>query len=89
MPGELARGGRLQALRIKDQPGCFTGNWDGRMKVGDTFDVEWIDLQDVESPKDDLRRRGRADGAAAFQRGEGIGYGNNAIYFTCSDGGPA
>jgi secreted PhoX family phosphatase len=89
VPGELARGGKLQALKIKDQPGCFAGNWEGGIKVGDTFDVEWMDLQDVESPKDDLRHRGRAAGAAAFQRGEGLWYGNNAIYFACTDGGPA
>lgn len=88
-PGELARGGRLQALRIKGDPGRFTGNWDGRIKVGDAFEAEWMDLEEVESPKDDLRHRGRAAGAAAFQRGEGIWYGNKAIYFTCTDGGPA
>ena len=89
VPGELARGGKLQALKVKDKPGCFMGNWDGRLKQGDTFDVEWMDLENVESPKDDLRHRGRAAGAAAFQRGEGIWYGNHAVYFCCTDGGPA
>jgi len=89
VPGELAKGGRLQALRVKNKPGYFMGNWDGRLKQGDAFEVEWMDLENVESPKDDLRHRGRAAGAAAFQRGEGIWYGNQAIYFCCTDGGPA
>ena len=90
VPGELARGGRLQALRIKDKPGCFTGNWagSGRIGVGEPLEVEWMDLEEVESPKEDLRHRGRAAGAAAFQRGEGIWYGNQAVYFCCTDGGP-
>ncbi len=90
VPGQLARGGRLQALRIKDKPSCFTGNWSGeRIAPGQPLDVEWMDLEEVESPKDDLRHRGRAAGAAAFQRGEGIWHGNDAVYFCCTDGGPA
>ncbi|HYE97997.1 MAG TPA: alkaline phosphatase PhoX [Planctomycetota bacterium] len=90
VPGQLARGGRLQALRIKDKPGCFTGNWSGeRIAVGQSLDVEWMDLDEVESPKDDLRHRGRAAGAAAFERGEGIWTGKDGIYFTCTTGGPA
>lgn len=90
VPGRLARGGRLQALRIKDKPSFFTGNWTGeRIPVGSRLDVEWLDLEDVESPKDDLRRRGRAAGAAAFERGEGIWAGSDGIYFCCTTGGPA
>lgn len=90
VPGQLARGGRLQALRIKDKPSHFTGNWTGeRIQVGSRLDVEWMNLEDVESPKDDLRRRGRAAGAAAFERGEGIWAGSDGIYFCCTTGGPA
>jgi secreted PhoX family phosphatase len=48
-----------------------------------------MNLEDVESPKDDLRRRGRAAGAAAFERGEGIWAGSDGIYFCCTTGGPA
>jgi uncharacterized protein len=90
VPGQLARGGRLQALRIKDKPSFFTGNWGGaRLAAGQAVDVEWMDLEDVESPKDDLRHRGRAAGAAAFERGEGIWTGGDGIYFCCTTGGPA
>lgn len=90
VPGQLARGGRLQALKIKDKPSCFTGNWSGeRVAVGQVLDVEWMDLEDVESPKDDLRHRGRAAGAAAFERGEGIWTSKDGVYFACTTGGPA
>jgi hypothetical protein len=89
-PGRLAEGGRLQALKIKDKPSCFTGNWKGeRIEPGRSLAVEWIDLEDVEAPKDDLRHRGRAAGAAAFERGEGIWTGDGEIYFACTTGGPA
>jgi secreted PhoX family phosphatase len=49
--------------------------------------VTWIDLDDVESPEDDLRFRGFASGAARFARGEGMWYGRGAIYFACTNGG--
>jgi secreted PhoX family phosphatase len=34
-----------------------------------------------------LRRRGLAQGAACFARGEGAWYGNDAIYVACTNGG--
>jgi secreted PhoX family phosphatase len=88
-PGRLARGGRLQALKVKDKPGLTTRN-DGKgpsVPVGAPLEVEWVDLEDVESPGDDLRRQGFARGAAAFSRGEGIWYGRGAVYFACTSGG--
>lgn len=88
VPGKLAQGGKLQALKIADKPGIHSGNWDGdRIPVGLMLDAEWIDLENVESPKDDLRHQGRAKGAAGFQRGEGIWTGKDGIYFVCTDGG--
>jgi hypothetical protein len=90
VPGQLARGGRLQALRVRDRASLFTGNWSSaRIPVGMRLDVGWTDLEEIESPKDDLRHRGRAAGAAAFQRGEGIWAGSDGLYFCCTDGGPA
>ena len=52
------------------------------------MDVEWIDLDNIDNPNDDLRFRGFEDGAARFARGEGMWYGNDAIYFACTNGGP-
>lgn len=88
-PGKLAEGGRLQALAIKGQPGASTTNHDTRFwNVGDWAEAEWIDMDDVESPAGDLRRRGHAAGAALVARGEGIFWGANELYMTATSGGP-
>ena len=90
-PGALDRGGRLQALAISDER-CFDArNWnnDGtdNMLLGSTLPVQWIDLDDVESPEDDLRYRSYDAGAARFARGEGIWMGDGLLHFVCTTGG--
>jgi len=87
--GDLAAGGKLQALAIKGRPGADTSN-DGKgetIAVGKPVDVEWVDLDGIDAPKDDLRKRGREKGAATFARGEGMWYGRDAVYFCCTSGG--
>lgn len=87
-PGKLLEGGTLQALAVKGNEGMDTRNWNGeQISVGDQFDVEWIDLEDIDSPDGDLHIRGFKDGAARFARGEGMWYGNDAVYFACTNGG--
>ncbi|REJ73733.1 MAG: DUF839 domain-containing protein [Planctomycetota bacterium] len=89
---DLRAGGRLQALGIVSRASADTRNWSqdaDRFKQGQTFDVEWIDLDDVEAPQDDLRTRGFQAGAARFARGEGIWYGAGEFYFACTSGGAA
>ncbi|HET9427996.1 MAG TPA: alkaline phosphatase PhoX [Allosphingosinicella sp.] len=89
-PRRLRKGGRLQALGFAEAGGADTRNWTGIDFVPrSSRDVRWIDLDEVESPGDDLRQRGRARGAAIFARGEGIHHGNDALYFTCTSGGRA
>lgn len=86
--GRLADGGRLQALAIDGLP-------DSRNHAGQAFvpgswkAVRWIDLTDVESPADDLRKQGAAKGATVFSRGEGIHMGDGELYFCCTSGGAA
>lgn len=88
-PGKLAEGGRLQAMVIRDAPGVDTSNnIDRTWSVGDWRAVDWIDLDDVESPADDLRIRGHAAGAARVARGEGIFWGTDELYLTATSGGP-
>ena len=41
------------------------------MPLATWFDVEWIALDNPESPNDDLRARGYEKGAAQNARGEG------------------
>lgn len=86
---KLAEGGRLQVLCFADQKKMDTRNWSGRnVETNVAYDVEWKDINNVESPDDDLRKRGYEMGAARFARGEGMWYGNNEIFFACTNGGP-
>jgi len=94
VPGELRRGGRLQALAVRDRPSLDTRNFDGRdIRPGEPMAVAWIDLDDVRAPDDDLRYRGFDAGAARFARGEGIFYGERngrpEVYIACTNGGEA
>ena len=99
-PRDLKRGGKLQALAVKGRPSFDTRNWpldwggDGMasVAVGETYDVEWITMEDVTAPNADLAQRGFAAGAARFCRGEGIAYGKRpdeagSIFFNCTQGG--
>lgn len=89
-PGNLRAGGKLQALAVKGQKSMDTRNWEVQsMRVGEPVAVEWIDLDDTDPKEDDLRIRGFAQGAACFARGEGMWYGNNEVYFACTNGGHA
>lgn len=94
-PGNLAAGGRLQALKVRDRGSVDTRNWPGSEEFPrrERLAVEWMDLEDVEAPHDDLRQRGVTAGAALFSRGEGMWYGSagqvgeETIYWCCTDGG--
>ena len=97
-PGDLSRGGKLQALAVMDQPSLDTRNWESvGARVGQPLAVRWIDIDNVESPEDDLRYQGFDEkGAARFARGEGMwaavktdtnGAPQHEIYFACTNGG--
>lgn len=88
---DLHAGGKLQALAIKNGPKFDTRNWPESagpdIQPNVPMALEWIDLEDVESPQDDLRMRGHEKGAAIFARGEGMWYDEGVIYFACTNGG--
>ncbi len=95
-PGKLAAGGRVQALRVLDQPGLDTRNWTDEetgkplaaaVPLGRSLRVGWVDLDNVEAPDDDLRLRAVRAGGACFARTEGIWRGSDAFYFACTSGG--
>ncbi len=89
-PGKLQDGGRLQALCLPEGLGGETRNWDrSRISIGQPQPVTWIDMDEVESPLDDLRFRGFGAGAARFARGEGVWYGDREVFFACTSGGRA
>ncbi|MCO6043903.1 PhoX family protein [Aeoliella sp. ICT_H6.2] len=90
-PGDLAAGGKLQALALIHLSSADTRNWNGdsTFTPGLRHAVRWIDLDDVESPNDDLRYQGFDAGAARFARGEGMWYADGEVYFACTNGGAA
>ena len=91
--GSVQNGGRLQALVVDEQPAMDTRNWtdDGTTNLipGIPLKVSWLDLTEIDAPKDDLRYRAFAQGAARFARGEGIWHSGEQVYFACTTGGQA
>ena len=88
VPGELHKGGQLQAMRIVGL--SDTRNWDDAvMPVGHRYQVEWFPLEEVDAPQDDLRTRAIAKGAAIIARGEGIHMGLDELYVCSTSGGAA
>lgn len=89
--GKLHEGGKLQCLALREWKSADTRNYKDlktdRFPEKRSFLVEWIDLDNVESPDSDLRMRGFKLGAAKFSRGEGIWYGKDELFFACTDGG--
>ena len=84
--GVLAEGGKLQAMAIDGLPD--TRNWEKpSMTEGQTHKIRWIDLENVEAPKDDLRKRAAEKGATLIARGEGIHMGQDELYFCSTSGG--
>lgn len=89
--GQLDKGGKLQVLALKEQKSYDTRNWKDlqspKMPKNERLLVEWFDIDQVEAPKDDLRLRGFGQGAARFARGEGMWFGDNEVFFACTNGG--
>jgi secreted PhoX family phosphatase len=95
VPGKLTEGGKLQALALTEPSLADSRNWtNSGFRLQRWYGLRWIDLDDPESPADDLRKRGAAAGALLFARGEGIHLGLNArgkseLFFVCTSGGAA
>lgn len=91
VPGKLHQGGRMQALAIEERSAFMTHNWSDEPQIvpGESFQTRWVDLDDVDSNKNDLRLRGATKGAATFARGEGLCDANGDMVFTCTIGGAA
>lgn len=86
-PGALEAGGRLQAAKIK--------NMDGAMllapKVGDTFQLEWVDIADPDAAPSDSGSgpylQAISAGALTMSRGEGIWYHQGKAYIVDTSAG--
>lgn len=90
VPGRLAEGGRLQALAVRGKPKFDTRNWQEpqTLEPGRWYDTEWIDLDEPDTPRDDLRHRGLELGAAVFARGEGLVWDDGEFVMAATIGGP-
>ncbi|MEX2207034.1 MAG: alkaline phosphatase PhoX [Myxococcota bacterium] len=91
VPGDLRRGGKLQALRLREGP-VDTRNWKDspRFDTSKSYAVDWVTLDGVDAPADDLRVRGHEQKRATlFGRGEGIWASNAGVFFTATMGGEA
>jgi secreted PhoX family phosphatase len=88
-PANLHFGGQLQALCIVGKPSFDTRNWSNGndIKAGKWLETCWIDLEQTDSSKNDLRLRGYDAGAARFARGEGLCFTGEDFVFTATIGG--
>jgi secreted PhoX family phosphatase len=89
--GDLAAGGELQMLTTEGQPNlnCATGR-----EVGQRLPARWVTIDDPDPPQaaqnaNAVFDQGWDQGGARFSRVEGCFYGDDGIYFTCTDGGDA
>ncbi|WP_034256926.1 alkaline phosphatase PhoX [Adhaeribacter aquaticus] len=89
--GQLQQGGKLQCLSLRDWKSADTRNWPDlstdKFPIKKSFAVEWLDLDEVEAPNNDLRLRGFQQGGARFANMEGIWYGKEEVFFACTSGG--
>ena len=94
--GNLREGGVLEALKIKGMPGVITSNNPNddpstTIPVGEPMPVEWIRIEQPDPPQNGeqkIQREAIPKGAAQFNRGEGIWYGDGDFFFNCTDAGP-
>ena len=87
-PGDLAKGGRLQAMVIEGLADT-RNRLSGAMARRRFYRVDWIDCDNVEAPDDDLRIRAAAQGATLIARGEGLHMGSDDLYICATSGGVA
>jgi hypothetical protein len=77
--------GTLQALRVVDEDGFATSG----MAIGDTVDIDWVDITVPDPVADVVRLEAQAAGAASFVRGEGIWFHDGEVWICSTSGGPA
>ena len=87
VPSKEEKDGKLQALALEGI--SDSRNWSSAdFKEGQRVKAKWVDLEDIEAPKDDLRFRGAQAGATVFARGEGCWWGEEGkVWFCCTNGG--
>ncbi len=101
--GDYARGGVLEALRVRTRPQLDTDNRARRnaVRIGEALDVDWVRIEDPDPDCDmehfagvgertaptSTRAQGFAAGCARFAQTEGIVHANDSMYICCTSGG--
>ncbi|MEZ4428973.1 MAG: DUF839 domain-containing protein [Nannocystaceae bacterium] len=75
--------GQLQALKVVGEDAFETTN----MKIGDTVEVEWVDVDEPDPEDDTVRVEAQDKGAAIFVRGEGLWIHDGEVYICSTSGG--
>jgi hypothetical protein len=85
--GDLGAGGQLQMLAIGEGPVQTYGDAGPK----DYGTVHWVDIDEPDPAPGapGIVLQGIAQGGASFERGEGIWYGNDRLYFVSTSGGPS
>ena len=84
--GDLAAGGGvLEALVVRWRP-----NFDANTaNPGESYPVEWVTIEEPNPPNYTVRVQAQSNGAAIFDRTEGIWSAERSLYFDCTTGGEA
>ena len=56
---------------------------------GESYPVEWVTIEEPNPPNDTVRVQAQSNGAAIFDRTEGIWSAERSLYFDCTTGGEA
>jgi secreted PhoX family phosphatase len=75
--------GKLQAMRVRGHAMFDTA----RMAAGDSAPIDWVDVEQPDSPDDSVRMQAQAKGAARVCRGEGLWLGSREAFFCATQGG--
>ncbi len=82
--GRLDLGGELFMLKIKGKDNFDLG---AAFRVGKTWDVRWVRIDDPWATTDSVYAQGAAKGGARFSRLEGAWWGDRTGFFLSTDGG--
>jgi secreted PhoX family phosphatase len=77
--------GKLEAMKLVGYDALDLGE---NLAVGDSFEVEWVEVEEPDAETTPTAEQAHAKGAAIVRRGEGIWYGDGAVYFVSTSGGP-
>ena len=82
------KGGQLKALIITNNDSNDTRNWTEKNFIQNKqYQIDWMSLENIDNPDDEMRHIAAEKGAAIFARPEGMWYDDDMIYFTCTSGG--